>query len=215
MAQTIDDVTICNRALARLGGGQIVSLDEDTDLARQCVAVYDDLLEAALTLYHWKWPRRTKALDRLDEVPENGYLYGYGFPAGAISNPIKVLADPRNPDYPLREFVVEGRTLYTNAIAVWGAFVFRLSPDLWPPVFRLAFQTWLSAALAIPVSQDANLAAQLEQQAIGAPSEQGRGGIMGRAIAIDGATSGGDAPALASDPLTSARYEGAPWYGNF
>jgi hypothetical protein len=214
MAQTIDDVTICNRALTRIGGGQITSFDEDTDLARLCVAIYDDLVEGAFTLYHWKWPRRTRALDRLSETPANGMLYAFGFPAGALSQPLKVLDSPRDANRPFRDFTMEGREIYANRDTLWASFIFRISPDQWPPVFRLGVTTWLASALAIPVSQDVNMKASLEAEAIGSPSEQGRGGIIGRAIAIDGATSGGEAPLLASDPVTAARYDG-PWHGGY
>lgn len=207
MAETIDDVTIINRALARIGAGAILSRDEDTDLARQACAIYDDLVDLALAGFHWKWPVQTRRLDRLAATPENGWPYAYGFPPEAIGLPSRLLADPRSPDRPLREFAVEGGRIYCNEPQVWGSFVMRSSPGLWPPLFRAAFTVWLAASLAVPVTHDSNLEQSLSQQAVGNPSENLRGGLMGRAIAFDAAGSNAVAPVLAADPLTDS------WHG--
>lgn len=214
MAETLDDPTIINRALARIGGGAILSLDEDTDLARACVAIYTDLRDSALVTHKWRWNVRTRRLDQMNETPQNGYKYAFGFPPDALSGPRKVLTNPRDPDHPLRQFSCEGRTIYCDHDAIWGAFAVALSPDQWPPEFRNAFTLWLAAELCVPVSHDAALAAELRASAIGSLSENGRGGLLGRAIANDNASDSGPAPMYASDPLTSARFD-SPWHGDF
>ena len=207
MAERIDDVTIINRARARIGAGSITARGEDSDLARQACAVYDDLVDTALAAWRWNWARVTRPLDRLAETPVNGWAHAFAFPVGAIGGPQRLLVDPRSPDAPLREFLVEGGKVYAMQEALWGVFVLRIDPDLWPALYRTAFTAWLAAELCVPVTHDSNLAATLAASAVGNPSENLRGGLMGRAIAFDAAESNAAAPLLATDPFTSA------WHG--
>jgi hypothetical protein len=209
------DIDIINRALGRIGGGAIMAIDEDTELAGQVMSVYPDIVDVAHTAYQWKWARRTCALDLLSETPVNGWKYAYGFPADALSQPLALLADPKLPDYPVRDFAVEGRKVYVMCEkALWGAFILRIAPSDWPPLFRAAVTTWLASALCVPVTHDSSLKQLLEREAYGTPEEGMRGGLMGRAIGVDAATGGNPAPLLASDPLTAARWDG-PWHGNY
>lgn len=209
MAERIDDVTIINRALARIGAGALTARDEDSDLARQACAIYDDLVDTALAAWRWNWARATRPLDRLAETPVNGWANAFAFPVDAIGGPQRLLADPRSPDSPLREFLVEGGKVYCTPAAVWGVFILRHEPDLWPALYRTAFTAWLAAELCVPVTHDSSLAAALSQAAVGNPSENLRGGLMGRAIAFDAADSNALAPMLAADPFTSAWHGGA------
>lgn len=207
-----DDLRVINKALARIGGGQVFAVDEDTDLAAQAFAVYDDLLDAAIELYDWWWPRRTVQLEALPAVPF-GYSRAFAFPALAVGGPSALYGNRTDRRTPIRDFLVEGRTVAVNSDVCWGNFAMRVSPAEWPAAFRLAFTVWLAGNLAVPVSHDVNLGDELEQKAIGAPSEGGRGGLMGRAIAMDTARSGGVAPMLAADPLTSAHQGSDGWSG--
>lgn len=207
-----DDLKVINNALARIGGGQVFAVDEDSDLAAQAFAVYDDLLDAAIELYDWWWPRRTVQLEALPGQPF-GFNRAFAFPALAVSSPTALYASRTDRRSPIRDFLVEGRTVAVNAEACWGNFAMRVSPAEWPPSFRLAFTVWLSGDLAIPVTHDANLGNDLKQEAIGTPSEGGRGGLIGRAIAMDAARSGGVAPMLADDPLTSVHHGSDTWSG--
>jgi hypothetical protein len=207
-----DDLKVINNALARIGGNQVFAVDEDSDLAAQAFAVYDDLLAAAIELYDWWWPRRTVPLEALPELPF-GYNRAFAFPALAVSNPSALYGSRTNSRSPIRDFRVEGRTVALNSEECWGNFAMRVSPADWPPAFRLAFTVWLSGELAVPVTHDVNLSIDIAQKAIGTPSEGGRGGLMGRAIAIDTARSGGVAPLLADDPLTSVHHGSDTWSG--
>jgi hypothetical protein len=214
LSEILDDTTLANRALARIGGGRITSLEDESDLAAQVRGVYADTLALALAAYRWRWNRRTKALSLADITPENGWKYAHHFPAGWMGGPEKVLINPRNPDNPLREFAVEGPLLCCDHTPVWAVFPMQISPDQWPPLFTTAFTVMLAGFLCMPVSHDRALQAELLALAGGSPSEFPRGGLMGRAIAMDAQADGGDAPLLASDPITGARNDG-PWHGDY
>lgn len=212
MTETTDTLTIINRALARIGAGAISAVDEDTDLCRQVMAVHDDLVDAAFGIWHWSWPRRLRALEKLAAAPA-GWSSAFAFPAEAIGNPKSLLTDPSQPELPLRRYALDGRSVAANADALWGVFTLRIASSDWPPLFRAAFTLWLAAELCVPVTHDATLAAALLKTAVGSPEEGFRGGLMGRAIAMDHAGGGNAAPLGATDVLTSAHLGAGSWDG--
>lgn len=212
---TDDDRLIMNNALARIGAGQIYSLSEDTPLAAQTLAVYRDRVDALLGLYEWSFNAKTYRLDALAQVTQNDYIaadrkfmngwrYGFTLPGTRLGLPRKVLADPRRPDDPLRDFAIEQNNLYADREQVWAQVGVRAAPSVWLPGFRLAATVAVAADLCVPISHDKGLADELLTQAEGNSQEQGRGGLIGKAIAQDRAGSPNKAP-LWRDPLTEAR----------
>lgn len=212
MTETIDTITIINRALARIGAAPIFSTDADDDETRQVLAIHEDLVEAAFTLWSWSWALRTTVLEKLAAVPF-GHTALFRFPAAAMGPPVSLYASATTRGTPIRDFRVEGRTVAVDSETLWGRFPTRIDPAEWPADFRLAYTVWLAASLAVPITHDSDLAARLMQDAVGTPSEGGRGGLIGRAVAADRARSGGDAPLNVGDALTSAHRSGGN--GNF
>ena len=213
MAETIDTLTVINRALARIGASPLTDTDTDDPQTRQAMAIHEDLVDAIFGLYDWRWARRTVALEAIDGDPF-GYSSRFRFPAEALGPPRALFTGPHTRAVPLRDFRVEGRTVAADADALWGTFVCRIDPADWPSAFRLAYTVWLAASLAVPITHDAGLKQVLEQEALGTPSEGGRGGLLGRAIGVDAAGSGGVAPLNAADPLASARFGSGSWSGD-
>lgn len=225
------DVDIVNRALGRIGAAPIQSLDEDTELAGQVASVYNDVVDVAHAVYQWKWARQTSALDALAPPPGaistgdgwtipgstlagafNGWTNAFAFPADALSGPLALYTSW--PNGTLRDFAVEGTTVYARRSALLGTFIRRRSPDQWSAPFRMAVTTWLAGELAIPVTHDKDLATQLIEKAVGSANEGMRGGLIGRAIAFEVATGGSISSAMQDDVVTHARFEG-PWHGSW
>lgn len=215
MNDVVDHLKIMNNALARIGAGAIMAEDEDSDLAAQVVAVYYDRLDAVLAMREWTFAGKTYKLDRLAEIADNdfvaadgkfmnGWRHGFALPGTRVGHPRRILDDPRRPDSPYRDFLIEGLNLYADREALWATVTVRADPAAWAPDFRLAFTTILAADLCVPITHDAGLAEQLRADAEGTPSEGGRGGLIGRAMGKDAAASPAKAP-LWADPLTLAR----------
>jgi hypothetical protein len=215
VAETHDKRSIINNALARIGGGEVVAIDEDTDLAAQCNAVYDDEIASLLALYEWSFNARTYSLDVLAPTAandfdasinkfRNGWRYGFQLPGGRLAPPRRILTNPRLPDQPLRDFAIEGASVFADYSALWATVSVDADPTVWPAPFRKAATVALAAGLCVPVTQDKNLAAALREDAQGPPEYQGRGGMIGQAIAFDAARSRIRAP-MVSDPLGDAR----------
>lgn len=210
-------VEIANRALSMIGAPPISGLEEESDLSRAVNASLFTIIDTAHRVYHWKWARKRFQLAKAADAPL-GYSAAFNFPGAALSNPLGLYTDPKcQRGSLLRDFDTESRQVLCNAAAVYGRFIIRQDPSLWPADFTLAVTTWLAGSFAVPVSHDADLGAVLMAQAVGSPSEGFRGGLLGRAIAIDVSTGGTEDALLTDDPLTAARYEGtgAAWHGAF
>lgn len=208
----LEDVDIVNRALARIGAPPLMSLDDEDDFAQAAQLIYLTKAEAALGKLRWRFARRTFLLDRLAGPPVTGWRHAYQLPGGALGQPEMFLTDARRPDAPLREFEVEAGELHCNADKVWARCTVMVEPNLWPPEFREAVIVMIASALAVPVTHDTGLAAALAREAVGDPREGGVGGLLGRAIANEIASS----PPLdnmgSDNPLTDARYSSGAWW---
>lgn len=200
----IDKLQIINEALGRVGSTPLFALNEDSDKARSCALMYDTEIDALFGETHWNFAQRTVRLDQADEEPINGWRYAYALPGERVGLPVRVLSNPRQPDHPLRRYAVEGDRIYADMEPLHAAFVMRVDPQNWLPVFKRAAVMALAAALAVPISEDRTKGEEYRTIAFGNPSEGGRGGLIGRAIAEDMRGSPGPAPAYASDPFTDA-----------
>lgn len=211
-------VDIANRALAMIGSPPITSLEDDTDRARAVLASLFTIIDTAHALYHWKWARKRFQLDKSADVPL-GWKSAFVYPNAALSHPLGLYTDPKcQQGSLLRDYDTEGRTVLCNAESLYGRFIIRQDPSLWPPGFTLAVTTWLAASFAVPETHDVDLGQSLLAQAIGNASEGMRGGLIGRAIAVDVATGGAEDSLTTNEPVTSARFDGPgilPWHGNY
>lgn len=215
MANPVSHLNVINTALAMLAGGKIMAEDEDTDLAAQVVPLYHARLAAWLGMHPWSFAGK---LFRLDAVPktvnrqydaslqkyDNGWRHAFWLPGDRLGDARRFLADPRLHDVPLREFFVEQDIVYADREPLWGSFTVVAAPQVWKPDFMLAMQTIAASDFCVPVCHDKDLAETLRVKAEGSPQEQGRGGLIGRAMAADAVGARAKAP-LWSDPLTAAR----------
>jgi hypothetical protein len=79
------DVTICNKALAFLGHGNLIaSLSERSAEAVVCNLFFEDVRD--MTLKDFEWPFATKTADLLlvNEDPTEEWLYAYRYPSDCL-----------------------------------------------------------------------------------------------------------------------------------
>lgn len=216
MPETIDDRTVINQALGRIGSAPIGAIDEDTELAGQVVPVYRTRMAALLGLYEWSFSIKTYKPDQLAETIENdydaaarkfitGWRYAFRLPGTRLSLPWRVMTDPRAPDDPLREFAIEQDVLYADRKPLWVTVSVNSNPQIWLPGFHQAAIVLLASDYCVPVTHDSKLAEDLRTQGEGTPQEQGRGGLVGKAIGLDQAQARRKAP-MWRDPLSDARF---------
>jgi len=208
----IDKAMIVNWALTELGLAPNFSIDEDTKLGGLVDIFWPRAEARTFGLHDWTFCRQTFLLTRQAATPVTGWTYGFDLPGDILGPPLKLTSDPHC-EVPLRDFAIEGTTVFANEPVVYARCKQVLDPAAWPPQFADGFATLLASYLAIPLTQDADLKADKEAAAIGTPATGGAGGIFGRMIAQDRAASPVGSPAT-TDVLQGGRAS-YPWHGRW
>lgn len=209
----IDKAMIVNWALVELGLAPNFSIDTETKLGALVDMFWPRAEARCFGLHDWTFCRQTFSLQRQLATPNNGWTYGYDLPGGIFGPPLKLTSDARC-EAPLRNFTIEGKTVFTHEPTVFARCKVALAPASWPPQFADGFATLLSSYLAIPLTQDPELKADKEAAAIGTPSTGGAGGILGRYMAQDRAAAPIGSPAV-TNVLDGGRSSSEPWHGRF
>jgi hypothetical protein len=129
-------VSIANRALSKLGEDRILLLTDDNKRARTLDQMFDDVLDAELRRYRWKFTITRTELPALAEAPAWGYLYQYPLPADYLAlvqvNDIYVRSGS-----PVALWSVEAGAILTNIEAPLKVrYVKRVTnPGLFDPMF--------------------------------------------------------------------------------
>lgn len=209
----LDKAKIVNWALAEIGQASNFSIDEETPRGAQVAIFWPRCIGHCFGLHDWTFCRRTSQLSRQAETPVTGYAFGYDLPGDRIGPPQKLLNNPRS-EQPIRQFRIEGQTLFCDELVAYAVCKVPVDPAIWDWQWASAFATALASYLAVPLLQDLDLAAEKAAQAFGTQAAGGAGGIFGRLIAQDRASSPVASNMLANDPLTAGRVSG-PWHGRY
>ncbi|MCZ8545073.1 hypothetical protein OOJ09_12840 [Mesorhizobium qingshengii] len=209
----IDKAMIVNWALVELGLAPKFSIDDETALGGFVDIFWPRALARSFGLHDWTFCRQTFQLTRQEATPVTGYRYGFDLPGNRVGPALKLLSDPRQ-STPIRDFTIEGKTVFCDEQQAYARCKVMVDPVDWEPQFADAFATLLASYLAIPLTQDAELAADKEAKAIGSPSTGGTGGIFGRMIAQDRAAAPVSDPAV-SRALDGGRTGGGDWFGRW
>lgn len=205
--QTIDKATIVNWALADIGQPANFSIDTETNLGGIVARVWPRVVDRCFYLHDWSFCRRTTKLTRQNDAPENGWRYGFDLPGDRLGDPLKLMSRiVRSDGDPLRNYDIEGDTVFADEPDVWARCKVYRDPETWDPGFRACFVTALAGYLAVPILQDTDLKEAQLREAFGTPSEGGAGGLFGRLVAQYRAGSPVASPLLRNDPLTDARW---------
>jgi hypothetical protein len=150
----ISAVSIASSALVRLGDKAIISLTDDSDRARVMNTLYPTVLDAVLRAHRWNFAIARAALPALSDAPAWEYDNQFQLPAGA--SPAYCIRLLTTEAYELYQtpFVVEGRTVLTNAAAPLKIkYIARITdPAQYDAMFVEALIARLAAEAAYPVT---------------------------------------------------------------
>lgn len=176
-------VDTCNEALAEIGAGSIVALDEGSPEAKACNRFYASVVADLLDLHEWGFTNRRRVLaERVNDRPGE-WGYAYAVPNGAVSlRSILPSLDAASPWYwpgaplygsyaPLA-FIEEAGTIYANVSpAVLEYATDQIEPGDMPALFRRAVVYELASRIAMPVLRDRRIKGDVLQLAIAARTE--------------------------------------------
>lgn len=172
------DLSVCNRAIGRIGGDRIDALNEDSPLGVFCAENYAAKRRFCLSKHRWTFAGRIAPLAKVDPPAGSAQVLRHAFakPADLVG---AVHAWRDHPD-PLRGrsvYVMEADGLYWSDTAPIYAEFTRAVPEAeWPAWFEELVVTAFAAELA-DFAQLSGKARDFRTEAWGVPSENGDGGL--------------------------------------
>lgn len=160
----ISKIAICNLALAHLGQSPISSLEQKDEKARRLLLFYEPVRDEVLRTHNWAFAGAEEPLALLEKGPETAE-YTYKYPGEALFvRRVYVPAAPHKA-LPFREVFrpdLHCRVLCVPAAQAYVQYTRRLPDEAqFDPAFVKAFSLALAADLALPLTGDNTLAAQL------------------------------------------------------
>lgn len=157
----MDPLAICKRALGWLGQKPIAALDEKSRNAELCADNFDATRDAVLEAREWTFAVKRFPLEPLEAKPVSGYTTAYQLGGDVL----RVLqADVKDGDNRLA-WAREGDKILTNSSGTLyvRALVREADSKKWSPSFRMALAYRLASVLAVPVTENRSLQADLWQ----------------------------------------------------
>ena len=158
----MNDVTIVNMALGKIGQEPITAMTEGSAAANAATLVYDSCRRAVLESYPWSFATKAATLNRLDRTAAD-FLYVYALPSDCI-HAIRV----RNAsvDGGARSgYLVRGDAVLSNSPSVTLEYIADVTDaGLFEARFVEALVLRLASDLAMPVGAKAELAFRYREE---------------------------------------------------
>lgn len=149
MAGNTSKIQLISNALILIGDKPISSLDEAGAGAIVGKNLYDSSIRSVLSMHRWRFASKKAQLSRLAETPLSDYKYQYQIP----SDYIEIHRTSAGKDYEIYQ-----DRIYTNKPTLEIDYTYQVSEDYFPAHFVKAFEFFLAAQFAIPVTSNNTLA---------------------------------------------------------
>jgi hypothetical protein len=186
MAAGDSALSICSDALQMLGAKPISSFTEGTDEANVADSLYQDIKKQALLVYPWSFVYKKIALAQLLTGPTTEYRYAYQLPGDRIGPPRSVTTSATPGSGTIRNYRIFGDQLLTNETSIYIDYPYDVQEYEMPVYFIQLMKYMMAWHLAMPITDQIDKTQYWQAIAIGAASENGRGGYMRTATSIDG-----------------------------
>lgn len=178
------DIDIINQALTLLRANTITSLNDGSEEADIATIYYDDFKKDIFSRYPWSFAKKKAALTVDGTDPVNEWDYSHQIPTDmerliAIYNSSAVGAKP------MKAWKRHGQYIHSDEATLYAQYIFEVDEADWPGYFKQYAIHALAALLAIPVTDDEQVAAYWRRQAYGLDEENERGGKFGVAASAD------------------------------
>lgn len=204
MAAGDTPVSICSDALILLGAKTISSFNDGTDEANSCDRLYPDVRDMTLSMYPWSFAYKKVKLNRLITTPVSEWRYEYQMPGDRLGNPRAVFETANAYARPVKEWEIQGDKIITNYEEVYIDYPYQTPEFAMPQYFVQLLKYMMAWHLAYPITEQEAKTGYWQGVAIGAPSENGRGGYFRQATNIDAQ---GQPPQVIEDyELVAVRY---------
>ncbi len=162
----ISKIHICNLALAQLGQSPISSLEQENEKARRLNLFYAPVRDEILRTHNWAFAGAEEPLALLESEPDVQGRFTYKYPSEALF--IRNISETGRERLPFQEFFrpdLHSRVILTPSEHARAYYTCRITDEnLFDPAFIKCFSLALACDLAVVLSADMQLAAQLLQK---------------------------------------------------
>lgn len=155
-------VQICNMALKHINVQTITSLEENTKQAQECAFYYDIVRQSLLVNLNASFSiARAQLVEKKDYTPIYGYDKAFALPHNCLQ--VLNLGDPQFDEY----YQIEGDNFYcTNDVHDVKIRYIKDVKDvnMFDPQFKELLALAIAVEICIPLTEDYNKLAQLEQK---------------------------------------------------
>ena len=142
-------ITLCSKALIKLGAKSITSFIEDTSEAEVANQLYEPTLQNLLASYPWRFALTQATLARLAEKPISDYQHAFQLPNDCV----RVLSAGQNVKSNGLKYQIVGQKLYTNSTEVVLNYIRRPEENTFPAFFTQALIGKLAAEFCLPLTE--------------------------------------------------------------
>lgn len=154
--------SICNQALARLGGNQIINLDDNTQEAKLCKAVYENLRNTVLEEHQWSFAIGRHKLVKSNESFVGGQYANYFLIPPFVINIIRASSNPDDRTTNTDNWRVEAGYVTSDASTIYIKTVDKIiDPNKYSPMFTQALAIRIAAEIAWPLTQSMSVGSGL------------------------------------------------------
>lgn len=159
-------INICNLALAQLGQSPISSLEQENEKARRLNLFYAPVRDEVLRTHNWAFAGVQAQLLLLEEGADSQGRFVYKYPADALF--IRGVFDENHHRLGFEEYFrpdLHSRVLLVPAAQAYVQYTGRITDEtLFDAAFVKSFSLALACDLAVALTADTQLAAQLLQK---------------------------------------------------
>jgi hypothetical protein len=153
----MNDITLCNRALIRIGAAPITSLSDGTAESEIAAVLYGSVRDALLSSYGWSFATTQAPLTQLVIPPVADYAYAFALP----NDFLRALSAGSGTKSRGANFRISGGALHTNVSAMTLNYIALVDESAFPPYFAQALAARLAAEFCIPVTENTSRAETL------------------------------------------------------
>lgn len=204
MAVGDTSVSIVNKALNHLGAEGITSFSDGTAAAAACSSIYPEVKASTLAMYRWSFTKYRVQLVKDSATPNNEWTNQFVLPSDMLTfvpSSVMVSSEPGAglfKQYEIGRAANGSAVLLTDAAEIHIEYQQNVTEAQMPSYFVQLLSYQLAWHLAEIITDQTGKMQIWRAEALGTPSEGGRGGYFRQAVNIDSA---GQPPQVIADYL--------------
>ena len=157
---SLSAISLCSKALIKVGANGMTSFDENTAEARVASQLYGMIRDGLLSSYPWRFATAQKELNQLVAEPTADYKNAFALP----SDLLRILSAGQQRRGSGLVYRVCENILQTDASSVILTYIFRPQEESFPPFFDELLVSKLAAEFCLPLTESTARSDYLNKQ---------------------------------------------------